>query len=208
MIKTNQIKLLEDFRTSNCQYAFSELFKIYDKKIRKLSLKSSIMYNIPENEFRSYLNNRFWIAIKTFESGNGANFNTWFYYNMRQGISRVVRSKLRKVYSLEELTLDSSTDEGDFTEKDKLIALHRTEETVFNIKTKEDQRQLISFLTDPDKVDEITTLIVINFDKFDSITALGKALGIHHETVKRKLRKLARNYDESIFGDYSDYLAV
>jgi len=73
-----------------------------------------------------------------------------------------------------------------------------------------DQLELTDFLVkqDPGKVDTTTTLIVEVFPKFTSITALAKALGLHHEVVKRKLIRLSRNYDANRFGDYREYLAV
>lgn len=70
------------------------------------------------------------------------------------------------------------------------------------------KRQLLSSLCDPAKVDHDTTLIVSQFPQHDSITALAKALGVHHEFVKRKLRKVSRRYDANRFGDINEYLAV
>lgn len=70
------------------------------------------------------------------------------------------------------------------------------------------RRTLIDFLTDPDQVDSDTTLIVSSFSQYESITALAKALGLHHEVVKRKLRRLSRRYDANRFGDIQEYLAV
>lgn len=76
-------------------------------------------------------------------------------------------------------------------------------------KKEADQRQLIDFLVkDLPQVDHDTTLIVSQFPQYKSITALAKALGLHHEIVKRKLRKLSTRYDANRFGDYRDYLAV
>ncbi len=83
------------------------------------------------------------------------------------------------------------------------------EQQFFESQTKGDQRQLISHLIDPDKVsDAKTTAIVEAFPKYNSITALGKALGMHHEQVLRRLRKLAKNYDPNEFGDIHDYLSA
>ncbi|NHN31181.1 hypothetical protein [Paenibacillus agricola] len=76
-------------------------------------------------------------------------------------------------------------------------------------KKEADQRQLIDFLVnDPSQVDSVTTLIVTNFPKYKSVTALAKALGLNHTTVYRKLRSLASRYDANRFGDLEDYLAV
>lgn len=73
-------------------------------------------------------------------------------------------------------------------------------------KTKADQRQLIDFLVR--NSDASTTAIVEAFPRHKSITALGKALGLHHMQVKRKLEMLACNFDSKQFGDYRDYLVA
>ncbi|KAA8750186.1 sigma-70 family RNA polymerase sigma factor [Paenibacillus sp. UASWS1643] len=87
-----------------------------------------------------------------------------------------------------------------------------------NLTQKKDaqKRQLLSSLCDPAKVDNDTTLIVSNglqrksggAPEHKSINALAKALGMHPEFVKRKLRKLSRGYDANRFGDVNEYLAV
>jgi DNA-directed RNA polymerase specialized sigma24 family protein len=71
---------------------------------------------------------------------------------------------------------------------------------------KEDQLQLISFLLQ--NADSETTAIISEFGNYESPNALAKAMGIHHEVVKRKLRKLAKSHDASIFGDYRQYLTA
>lgn len=71
------------------------------------------------------------------------------------------------------------------------------------------KRELLSSLIDPGKVvDHDTRLIVSQFSRYPNVNALGKAIGIHHEVVKRKLRKLSRGYDGNRFGDVNEYLAV
>jgi len=80
-------------------------------------------------------------------------------------------------------------------------------------KTTESARQgIIDHLLHPVTSDYATTAIVAVLKKpsyeFESPTSLGKAAGLHHEVVKRKLRALSRRYDGSRFGDIRDYLAV
>ena len=101
-------------------------------------------------------------------------------------------------------------DDSDTAISDEISEVGAEEEFFFRQRKKEsDQRQLIDFLVnDPSKVDHDTTLIVSQFPQHSSITALAKALGLHHEYVKRKLRRLSRGYDANRFGDYSEYLAV
>ncbi|WP_419884871.1 hypothetical protein [Paenibacillus sp. B-A-8] len=78
-------------------------------------------------------------------------------------------------------------------------------------KKEADQRQLIDFLSRSAKTDTTTTTIVTAylFAPLDAKpTEIARSLGIHHETVKRKLRRLARRYDANRFGDVHEYLAV
>lgn len=106
-----------------------------------------------------------------------------------------------------ELTIDACEPDAPTNE---VAAELTTEDIVIQrYKKKEaDQRQLIDFLTDPTQVDHDTTLIVSQFPQHESITALAKALGLHHEFAKRKIRRLARRYDANRFGDFREYLAV
>lgn len=75
-----------------------------------------------------------------------------------------------------------------------------------------DQLQLIDSLIDPGKVaDRMTTAIVETVLGDRTLgqlkpTAIGKKLGVHHSKVTRKLSSLKKNYDESLYGDYRDYL--
>jgi hypothetical protein len=107
------------------------------------------------------------------------------------------------------LTIDITNHDEDAPTSDVVDNYNLEEDVLSQLRKKEDdQRQLIVSLIDPAKVDNDTTLIVSQFPQHDSITALAKALGMHHEFVKRKLRKLSRGYDANRFGDVNEYLAV
>ncbi|MDY7221458.1 hypothetical protein [Halalkalibacterium halodurans] len=73
------------------------------------------------------------------------------------------------------------------------------------IKKEEDQRQLISFLADPNRVDAKTTAIVNAFPNYESQTALARALGLDRKTIRQKLKSLAQNYDEEVMGELRLY---
>ncbi|MHA7964955.1 hypothetical protein ACX93W_12500 [Paenibacillus sp. CAU 1782] len=114
--------------------------------------------------------------------------------------------RLRKSESFDAL-LEASAEDG--------ALLPRAARSDFDLegealqKTEVDQRQLVDFLAgNINDLDPITALIVTEFSKYKSVNALAKALGLHHEDVKRKLRRLSRRYDANRFGDYCDYLAV
>lgn len=130
---------------------------------------------------------------------------------MKRAMAHRTNTRRRKRYRME---LDDGVkqEDGTYIPKHIAVEMETAEEkalsTMFR-KKEADQRQLIDFLAnDPSQVDHDTTLIVSQFEKYDSITALAKALGMHHESVKRKLRKLSRRYDANRFGDVADYLAV
>ncbi|WP_317981523.1 hypothetical protein [Paenibacillus glycanilyticus] len=125
--------------------------------------------------------------------------------NARIDFFRKRKRERTRQRSLDAMT-DESADEGAATPK-VLRSDYDLEHEV--LKTKEaDHRQVIDFLVDPTQVDTVTTLIVTEFPKHKTVTALAKALGLHHEVVKRKLHALSRRYDANRFGDYRDYLAV
>lgn len=112
-----------------------------------------------------------------------------------------------------QVTVDKTEeqDDGSHTAMCVLTDGVSTEDVVIlNLTQKKDaqKRQLLSSLCDPAKVDHDTTLIVSQFSQHNSITALAKALGMHHESVKRKLLRLSRGYDANRFGDVQEYLAV
>lgn len=82
---------------------------------------------------------------------------------------------------------------------------------VFHRKKETDQRQLIDFLLRSAKTDATTTTIVEAFliaPLSASPNAIAKSIGLHHETVNRKLLSLGRRYDANRFGDRREYLAI
>ena len=88
-----------------------------------------------------------------------------------------------------------------------------TEEAVFREmfdKKEKDKVSLVSYLIESAKTtsDEATIKIIEMFSQHKNPSTLAKALGMHHETVKRKLVRLSRHYDANRFGDIREYLAV
>lgn len=80
-----------------------------------------------------------------------------------------------------------------------------------NAKKETDQRQLIDFFSRSCKTDTATTTIVEAFliaPDSASPNAIAKSIGLHHETVNRKLLSLGRRYDANRFGDRREYLAI
>jgi hypothetical protein len=75
-------------------------------------------------------------------------------------------------------------------------------------KKRADQRKLIDHLLNG--ADAKTTAIVEAFlaSEKSSPTAIGEALGLHHSTVIRTLKRLAGKFDSKQFGSHRDYLVA
>ncbi|OMC96245.1 hypothetical protein MKX34_24075 [Paenibacillus sp. FSL R5-0636] len=108
-----------------------------------------------------------------------------------------------------ELSVDTEAPNSDVRDEDTDVELAVIQRVVRKKRT--DQLELIDSLTRSAKTDTTTTTIVeaYLFAPLDAKpTEIARSLGIHHETVKRKLRRLARRYDANRFGDVREYLAV
>jgi hypothetical protein len=87
-------------------------------------------------------------------------------------------------------------------------------EEVAENKKETEQRQLLDFLVDPAKVKDRTTTAIVrtalndtSISKKLKAKAIAEQLGLpRRDVVTRKLSSLKKNYDESLFGDYRDYL--
>ncbi|MCU6709304.1 hypothetical protein M6D81_11360 [Paenibacillus sp. J5C_2022] len=119
---------------------------------------------------------------------------------------------LRKVESLNAI-VEIAESKGAAT-PDALRSDFDLESEVIQIDTirnrKADHLQVIDFLRDCNP-DATTTAIVeamLSAPASASDNAIAKSIGMHHQTVKRKLTALSRYYDANRFGDYHDYLAV
>jgi len=149
------------------------------------------------------------VILKLVDASNVTDFERALNVRLRRRrIDLLRKTKVRRMRqrSLDEM-VDVKDDEGAAT-PEILRSDYNLEEEVF-LKKEADHRQVIDFLkTDLGSVDPVTTRIVTEFPQYPSITALSKALGLHHEDIKRRLRRLSRRYDSNRFGDYRDYLAV
>jgi hypothetical protein len=173
---------------------------------------------VPYEELESQLSEEIWIAYVKFKKSKGASLSTWMNTRLRDRAKRVVSRNEGKHYARTICVTDYGESDRNSSQCDPNARTFEVidgncnveeEALVYADKKEVDQRELIDFLvSDPSQVDRDTTRIVSQFYKYSSIAALAKALGMHHEVVKRKLRKLSRRYDANRFGDINEYLAV
>lgn len=189
---------------------FEEEFNRFKRDIEKIGRKYVKSNRIPLPEMISHLNEEFWQAFKTFNPDAGCSFKTWVSIKLAQKALDVIRYKEGKYHKRVLTVLDGKSAGDEEAPTSEIASDYDLEEEViqrFSKKKEADKRQLIDFLLQSAKTDDVTTAIVTNFSQHKSITALAKALGLHHEIVKRKLRSLSRHYDANRFGDINDYLA-
>lgn len=192
--------LVENYRIDRTDAAFNDVY-IELQKVR--SINESLVIRSGYGDASDALEIFHKVLIRILEKQG--EFGRLFHKSLK--IERLYFFRKRKRETEKQRSLDSMMDDGAPTLK-LLQSDYDLEDSVLR-KKEADQRQLIDFLVnDPDKVDPVTTLIVTEFPKYQSIAALAKALGLHHEVVKRKLTALSRRYDANRFGDYRDYLAV
>lgn len=194
----------EQHSLSQTTETFQRLYDEASTSLRKINRAEIIRFRIGDENDADEIFDR--VLIDIAGMAGVRNFGQTFDKALKFARYNFYRTEKRR-NSRYQLKVNSGNEE----DIDLEVADEQTVEQIIEFKQRKkeaDQRQLIDFLTDPDQVDHDTTLIVSQFSQYDSITALAKALGMHHEFVKRKLRKLARRYDANRFGDISEYLAV
>lgn len=196
-------KLAETYILRKCNESFADLYQEAARMFKKRNRLKLKMSGFPDvNDADEIFDKAILQLIKKgVPSGFGKQLSMTLK-NLRLDFIKTENRRLRRV----ELAPKSDDNDAPMLE---VVTEISAEETSYLSKKEADQRQLIDFLVnDPSQVDHDTTLIVSQFHKYDSITALAKALGMHHESVKRKLRKLSHRYDANRFGDVAGYLAV
>jgi DNA-directed RNA polymerase specialized sigma24 family protein len=134
-------------------------------------------------------------------SGDFMNYYKRSIVNNRANLYR--KTKRQHEHEVFEQQLNVAEDDGN---PNQLEALYGTTEQTPFTKKEADQRQLIDSLLNG--ADAKTTAIVeafLNHPK-PTPTAIGEALGIHHSSVIRILKRLAGKFDDKQHGDYRDYL--
>jgi hypothetical protein len=141
--------------------------------------------------------------------GKDVEFGPVFHRSLKNERIDFFRDKKRdrdRISSIEEMTDWSA--HGAPTPK--ALQSGYLEDEYFSSK-KADQRQLIDSITRSVKTSTTMTSIIEAYETAPlnaSPNAIAKTLGIHHETVSRKLRKLGRQFDMNRFGDIRDIIAV
>lgn len=204
------------------EHSFEDVYQQYRKKIDIASRKYSRMSGVPVPEFVSHLSESLWDSYLRYEQERGCSLDTWILKRLRQKAIDLMRWGEGNYYNRVFATLDgpplSNSDSEDAPTSSVEMLVDEDYDVAYEvIKKKEaDKRQLVDFLLESTTIHKdnhsTMTVIIEEYRKDDSRdksdNAIAKSLGMHHETVKRKLESLAKRYDANRFGDVREYLAV
>lgn len=198
--------LAEHYRTSRCSEAYAEVYRRITESLwethKRMVTRSG--YG-DENDAQEIFDDAFDRTMNR-EITNDFTFHLSALLKVRR--LDFIRSEKRRLERTVSLDV-AMTDENDALTLDSILtSTYDTEYEALQKRKRTEQLTLIDSLLRPSRTNSVVTLITANFHKYDSARALAKALGLHHETVKRELRKLAVNYDKSRFGNHRDYYAV
>ncbi|EOO67482.1 hypothetical protein IKE_02609 [Bacillus cereus VD196] len=213
--KLNINEMANDYLRTGDDFVFTDLYTSLSEVYRdKLRYWSTSTYMANEHDITDLFHDVIQKVLESLRNNAGGDFVKLFAVSLGNSYKSLLRKlRTRRKYELYD---GPDSDENENTAMFETIAKNSDgsdydiEEHVIK-KKKADQRELIDFLTDPDKVnDETTTAIVESFlsseNKTPTPTAIGKMLGLHHSTVIRKIERLAKRFDERQFGSYQDYL--
>jgi len=208
IVKLNSLS--EIHRLNRCEVTFNELYheavRLFQRMNREVTRASG---SGDEHDADSHFNDTF---MELSKRDDLISFGATFSKALSLCQLEIGRGngRRRKRFAL---AIDS--DESEDNEVKKLLYLAEgypsAEEIVFERLKEADQRQLIDSITRSVKTSTTMTSIIEAYETAPlnaSPNAIAKSLGIHHETVSRKLRKLGRQFDMNRFGDIRDIIAV
>ncbi len=189
---------------------FEQQFNSFYPVLKGIAKRYSMTTDIPYEEYESSLCEEFYLKYEHFDPKIRDNFNAYMRVVVTQSASRVANRSERKFYDMayfyegeEDEELDNDTIGFDIVDDWNLEDYIVEKETK---KTDDDKLQLIDALLK--STDSLTQRIIHQILDSGDVrpTAIGRAIGIHHQKVSRKLAYLSRNFNPKQFGEISDYL--
>lgn len=190
---------------------FEKQFNSFYPILLAISRRYAAGTDIPFEEYESSLSEEFFLKYEGFDPEINNNFNAYMRVVLTQRASRLANRRERKYYDNVVFYETGKEDgEGEIQEVDFPLEWDLEEHVIESLETKTDadKRELVNVLTK--KIDSVTQKIVAEYLRNEDATptGIGNKLGIHHQTVIRKLSYLSRNFNEREFGEIDAYLAV
>lgn len=187
-------------------------FLNYQKRLLAIARKYGASYSVPIEDVFGHLSEEFVKMIGNYDEGRSKNKDSYVQVIMTQRAIKYVKRECRRYYGMinyfAEEDIDKDESVGGIKLSDIADDYDIESDAIYRIEGKkdEDKRQLIHDLMKD--ADELTKAIVsiLSANPNVSYSKIGRTLGIHHETVRRRLAQLANNYDVNKYGDVSEYL--
>jgi hypothetical protein len=194
--------LVIKYRSDRSDETFAQIYAMVSTNWRNLrAVGKSVLAD--ESEITAVYEDTLLRCIEVHQTGD-------FEHFLNQSIKRRRTDIYRKKKRLSEFEVFAAPVENE----DGSEAANFEIEDEFNLeehitaKKRAHQRQLIDSLLNG--ADAKTTAIVEAFlaSEKPTPTAIGEALGLHHSTVIRTLKRLAGKFDSKQFGNHRDYLVA
>lgn len=172
--------------------------------IAMYAMRFSKATNIPVEEYESALCEEF--AEKAEKYDGRIPFTSYIKPKLNQRAMRVAERKERRFYD-SIVHAESIVDEQGNVSFEFADSIDVAEIAVNNIEISPDKLPLIRALME--KADDFTVAAVdlILSNPNASLNSIATEMGVQLIQLKRKLKHLAKNYDQARFGDISQYLA-
>lgn len=195
------------YQATKCEDSFAELYHyIYSSKPNLVGTFAK-RYKLDEHDVESMINVKIFEIADKFV-GTADKFRNAVFNAIRVGSIDIARSRNAREKHRTEVMYEDA--DGTLNEIYEIItdAPTSSEEDfrITEIQKKHDQRQLTAYLLS--NISEPTLTSALTFIETNSYRLAAKQIGTSNHTVKARIRKLAKKFDENRFGSYHDYFTV
>lgn len=195
------------YQATKDEDAFAEIYQYIYNSRNNLVRSFASRYKLDEHDVESMINFRLLKVLATFV-GTVDKFRNAVFKSIRNGCIDLYRSKVALENHYTEVMYED--DDGALNEVYEIISDAPTSDEedyrITEIQKKHDQRQLTAYLLS--NVSEQTLTSALTFIETNSYRLAAKQIGTSNHTVKARIRKLAKKFDENKFGSYHDYFTV
>ncbi|MDQ0174441.1 sigma-70 RNA polymerase sigma factor region 4 domain-containing protein [Bacillus chungangensis] len=198
--------LISEYQKTRSDLVFSEIYFTYYSDNKRIVEKLSAKYKIDEADIESMINDKLMKVVENLDIAIG-NFKKEMAVAVKNGCLDLIRKMSREnSYLADNYLVD---EDGDDLEIFEVVSVAPTtdDEFIVNLQKNRDQRQLVAELLR--KADEQTLTSISAFVQTNSYRQAAKQVGLScHKAMKKRIRRIARQYDANRFGSYHDYFTV
>jgi hypothetical protein len=202
MNKQQLNKLVLDYRNDRSDETFAQIYAMVSTNWRSLETVSKSVKASGAEVLALYEDT----LLRCIEVHKTGDFEHFLNQSIKRRRTDIYRKK-KRLSEFEVFAAPVENEDGSEAANFEIADEFNLEDYVLK-KKRADQRKLIDHLLNG--ADAKTTAIVEAFlaSEKPTPTAIGEALGLHHSTVIRTLKRLAGKFDSKQFGNHRDYLVA